>query len=84
MVGRLAAVKALRKVHASSFDSAAAARKRGDIAASEKLLTDEVLPSLRAYVASIDTLIGDQQAALARESERADRLAQRGCCPSRC
>ena len=78
MVGRLADVKALRKVHASSFDSAAAARKRGDIAGSEKLLTDEVLPSLRDYVAAIDTLIGDQQAALARESERADRLAQRG------
>jgi methyl-accepting chemotaxis protein len=78
MVGRLAAVKALRKVHASSFDSAAAARKRGDIAGSEKLLTDEVLPSLRDYVAAIDTLIGDQQAALARESERADRLAQQG------
>lgn len=78
MGARIASVKALRKVHAASFDSAAAARKSGDVARSEQLLTSEVMPSLRHYVAAIDSLVADQELALATESATADRLARHG------
>lgn len=71
-------IKALRKVHAASFDSAAALRKAGNLEGSERLLTDAVLPSLREYVAAIDSLVSVQQQRLAAEAARADGLAARG------
>ena len=75
---QVASVKDLRKTHAAAFDSAMALRKAGKLPESEAMLTSAVLPSLRAYVAGIDSLVGTQEAHLAAESTVANTLARRG------
>ncbi|MBL0938409.1 MAG: HAMP domain-containing protein [Gemmatimonadaceae bacterium] len=78
MARQIVQIKALRKIHAASFDSAAAIRKRGDIAVAEGLLTSEVLPSLNEYVGAISGLVARQDSALAAEAAAADQQATRG------
>ncbi len=75
---QVASVKTLRKVHAAAFDSAMALRKAGQLPASEALLTSAVLPSLRDYVAGIDSLVATQESHLQAESATANARADRG------
>lgn len=78
MARQVAEIKALRKVHAASFDAAAEVRKSGDVARAEAMLTSEVLPSLSTYVAAISALVDAQDAALAAEAATAEAEAVRG------
>ncbi len=75
---RLAAIKELRKVHAAAFDSAAAARKRGDIAAAERDLQQHVLPSLREYVSAIQALVALEDDSMKAQAALVDAQASRG------
>jgi methyl-accepting chemotaxis protein len=78
MTAQIAHVKSLRKVHAATFDSASALRGAGKLAESEAMLTSEVLPTLRDYVAAIDSFVTVQQETLDRESATANSLASQG------
>jgi methyl-accepting chemotaxis protein len=67
----LAAVKAARKVHAPSFDSAATLRAAGRGAHAADHVVAEVMPTLRAYLARIDTLRTAQNERAARATAEA-------------
>lgn len=75
---QLTTIKHLRKVHAASFDSAAAVRKAGDIANAETMLSNVVLPTLSEYIGGIDALISTQDERLREEALAADAQAVRG------
>lgn len=78
MMRQIAEIKALRKVHAAAFDSAATVRKAGDISAAETLLSTTVLPTLDRYVASINALIDTQDHSLEQAAKEADAKAASG------
>jgi methyl-accepting chemotaxis protein len=74
-VAALQQVKELRKVHAAAFDSAAKVKKAGRDAEADKLLGEDVLPSLSAYVAGIKRLIAIQERHMALEAASAEATA---------
>lgn len=74
-VAALEEVKRLRKVHVAAFDAAAKIKKTGDETEADRLLGEQVLPSLAAYIEGIKRLIAVQQRQMTAEAQLADAAA---------
>jgi methyl-accepting chemotaxis protein len=75
-VAALDEVKKLRKVHVAAFDGAAKIKKDGHDVEADRLLGDEVLPSLTAYIEGIKRLIAIQERHMRAEAAAAEATAQ--------